>query len=166
VYILCALAATLEHRRWRCINDPSLFRCEARSTQGQKGDILTGPDLPVLGMQTARRSVALASGAGWHEAVGIRVRCHCHPVQVGRSAFAGYSFQSRVILLAVRWYLRFRAVVSGSRVGTPPPPRAHQRLGRQQPAVMGVVRERTGVAGSQRSSYRAWQGHHYPGDGW
>src|SRR6516225_11661125 len=37
----------------------------------------------------------------------MRARCHYHPVQVGRSAFAGYRFPSDVILLAVRWYLRF-----------------------------------------------------------
>ena len=37
----------------------------------------------------------------------MRARSHCHPVQVGRSAFAGYRFPSDVILLAVRWYLRF-----------------------------------------------------------
>ena len=37
----------------------------------------------------------------------MRARCQCHPVQVGRSAFAGYRFPSDVILLAVRWYLRF-----------------------------------------------------------
>ena len=37
----------------------------------------------------------------------MRARCHCHPVEVGRSAFAGYRFPADVILLAVRWYLRF-----------------------------------------------------------
>jgi transposase, IS6 family len=37
----------------------------------------------------------------------MRARCQCHPVEVGRSAFAGYRFPSDVILLAVRWYLRY-----------------------------------------------------------
>jgi transposase-like protein len=37
----------------------------------------------------------------------MRARSRCHPVQVERSAFAGYRFPSDVILLAVRWYLRF-----------------------------------------------------------
>ena len=37
----------------------------------------------------------------------MRAGCHCHPVEVGRSAFAGYRFPADVILLAVRWYLRF-----------------------------------------------------------
>ena len=37
----------------------------------------------------------------------MRARRHCHPVEVGSSAFAGYRFPSDVILLAVRWYLRF-----------------------------------------------------------
>ena len=37
----------------------------------------------------------------------MRARSRCHPVQVGRSAFAGYQFPADVILLAVRWYLRF-----------------------------------------------------------
>ena len=37
----------------------------------------------------------------------MRARRHCHPVEVGRSAFAGYRFPPEVILLAVRWYLRF-----------------------------------------------------------
>jgi transposase, IS6 family len=34
-------------------------------------------------------------------------RRRCYPVEVGRSAFAGYRFPSDVIVLAVRWYLRF-----------------------------------------------------------
>ena len=37
----------------------------------------------------------------------MRARRHCHPVEVGSSAFAGDRFPSDVILLAVRWYLRF-----------------------------------------------------------
>jgi transposase-like protein len=37
----------------------------------------------------------------------MRALCHCHPVQLGRSAFAGYRFPADVILLAVRWYLGF-----------------------------------------------------------
>ena len=31
----------------------------------------------------------------------------CRPVQLDRSAFAGYRFPPEVIVLAVRWYLRF-----------------------------------------------------------
>ena len=37
----------------------------------------------------------------------MRTRRHCYLVEVERSAFAGYRFPSDVILLAVRWYLRF-----------------------------------------------------------
>src|SRR5665213_1070490 len=37
----------------------------------------------------------------------MRARRHCHQVEVRRSALAGYRFPSDVILLAVRWYLRF-----------------------------------------------------------
>jgi mannose-6-phosphate isomerase-like protein (cupin superfamily) len=34
-------------------------------------------------------------------------RQSCHPVQLDRSAFAGYRFPPEVIVRAVRWYLRF-----------------------------------------------------------
>ena len=37
----------------------------------------------------------------------MRLRCHRLPVEPGRPAFAGYRFPPEVILLAVRWYLRF-----------------------------------------------------------
>ena len=46
-------------------------------------------------------------GVGGGEAVGVRPRRHCHPVEIGGSALAGYRFPSDVILLAVRWYLHF-----------------------------------------------------------
>ena len=41
-------------------------------------------------------------GVGGGEAVGVRALRHCHPVEVGGSAFPGYRFPSDVILLAVR----------------------------------------------------------------
>jgi IS6 family transposase len=34
-------------------------------------------------------------------------RRSCRPVQLGRSAFAGYPFPPEVIVLRRRWYLRF-----------------------------------------------------------
>jgi transposase-like protein len=34
-------------------------------------------------------------------------RCSCPPVDAGGSAFVGYRFPPEVIILAVRWYLRF-----------------------------------------------------------
>ncbi len=37
----------------------------------------------------------------------MRLRGHRLPVEPGRPAFAGYRFPPEVILLAVRWYLRF-----------------------------------------------------------
>ena len=37
----------------------------------------------------------------------MRRRRACPPVQLRQSAFAGYRFPPEVILLAVRWYLRF-----------------------------------------------------------
>jgi transposase, IS6 family len=37
----------------------------------------------------------------------MRRRRSCRPVQLSRSAFAGYRFPPEVIVLAVRWYLRF-----------------------------------------------------------
>ena len=37
----------------------------------------------------------------------MRFRRPRQPIEVGRSAFAGYRFPPDVILLAVRWYLRF-----------------------------------------------------------
>jgi transposase, IS6 family len=41
------------------------------------------------------------------EAVGMKRRRSCPAVQLRWSAFAGYRFPPDVILLAVRWYLRF-----------------------------------------------------------
>ena len=50
--------------------------------------------------------MAVAGGLG--EASGVRSRRRCRrPVVVERSSFAGYRFPPEVILLAVRWYLRF-----------------------------------------------------------
>ena len=37
----------------------------------------------------------------------MRLRRHRLPVESGRPALAGYRFPPEVILLAVRWYLRF-----------------------------------------------------------
>jgi transposase-like protein len=37
----------------------------------------------------------------------MRRRRSCPPVDLGGSAFAGYRFPPEVIVLAVRWYLRF-----------------------------------------------------------
>jgi transposase-like protein len=51
-------------------------------------------------------AVALAPGALSSEAGGMRTR-HPHPAPVPRSAFAGFRFPPDVIVLAVRWYLRF-----------------------------------------------------------
>ena len=54
-------------------------------------------------------SVALTVGAAGSEAAEVRSHrgCRRRPVVVRRSAFAGYRFPPEVILLAVRWYLRF-----------------------------------------------------------
>ena len=52
-------------------------------------------------------SVALADHLGWGEAVGMDRRRACPPIQLGSPAFAGFRFPPEVILLAVRWYLRF-----------------------------------------------------------
>ena len=50
--------------------------------------------------------MAVAGGLG--EASGVRSRRSCRrPFVVERSAFAGYRFPPEVILLAVRWNLRF-----------------------------------------------------------
>ena len=37
----------------------------------------------------------------------MRLRRRRQPIEIGGSAFAGYRFPPDVILLAVRWYLRF-----------------------------------------------------------
>src|ERR1700730_723780 len=37
----------------------------------------------------------------------MRFRCRRRPVEVAPSGFAGFRFPAEVILLAVRWYLRF-----------------------------------------------------------
>jgi IS6 family transposase len=44
---------------------------------------------------------------GRGEAVVMKRRPTCPPIDVERSAFAGFRFPPEVILLAVRWYLRF-----------------------------------------------------------
>jgi transposase-like protein len=36
------------------------------------------------------------------------MRTHPRPAPVPQSAFAGFRFPSELIVLAVRWYLRFR----------------------------------------------------------
>jgi len=41
------------------------------------------------------------------EAEGMKRRRSCPPVQPRASSFAGYRFPAEVIMLAVRWYLRF-----------------------------------------------------------
>src|ERR1700730_12305716 len=54
-----------------------------------------------------RGAVALADRDRGGEAIRMRRRRSCPEVQPGAPAFAGYRFPSEVILLAVRWYLRF-----------------------------------------------------------
>jgi hypothetical protein len=51
--------------------------------------------------------VALADRVLGGEAVGMKRRRSCSAVHLRASAFAGYRFPPDVILLAVRWYLRF-----------------------------------------------------------
>ena len=41
------------------------------------------------------------------EAVGVSHRLHVRPIQPLKSAFAGFRFPPEVILIAVRWYLRY-----------------------------------------------------------
>ena len=41
------------------------------------------------------------------EAVGMKRRRFCPPIQTGSASFVGFRFPPEVILLAVRWYLRF-----------------------------------------------------------
>jgi hypothetical protein len=41
------------------------------------------------------------------ETPGMRSRPFCPPVSQDRSAFSGFRFPPEVIILAVRWYLRF-----------------------------------------------------------
>ena len=49
----------------------------------------------------------MADRVSSRRAVGMKCRRCCPPVQLNVSAFAGYRFPSDVIVLAVRWYLRF-----------------------------------------------------------
>ena len=56
---------------------------------------------------TSPGTVALADRVGWGEAVGMKHRRACPQLQPAPSAFTGYRFPPEVILLAVRWYLRF-----------------------------------------------------------
>ena len=44
---------------------------------------------------------------GWGEAVWMKRRRSCPVIQTGSATFAGYRFPPEVILLSVRWYLRF-----------------------------------------------------------
>jgi hypothetical protein len=57
--------------------------------------------------ETRAGSVALVDGVPGGEAVGMKRRRSCPAVEARASAFAGYRFPPDVILLAVRWYLRF-----------------------------------------------------------
>jgi transposase-like protein len=52
-------------------------------------------------------TVALSVHVGRGEAVGMKRRRACPPIQTGSGSFAGFRFPPEVILLAVRWYLRF-----------------------------------------------------------
>jgi hypothetical protein len=56
---------------------------------------------------TCAGSVALVDRVLDGEAVGTTRRRSCPVVELRVSAFAGYRFPPDVILLAVRWYLRF-----------------------------------------------------------
>jgi hypothetical protein len=55
---------------------------------------------------TVNGTVALAVTERAHETAGMRIR-RFGPARVPRSAFAGSRFPPDVIVLAVRWYLRF-----------------------------------------------------------
>jgi hypothetical protein len=52
-------------------------------------------------------SVALSVHVGCGEAVGMRRRRSCPLIKSGSGSFAGFRFPPEVILLAVRWYLRY-----------------------------------------------------------
>ena len=49
----------------------------------------------------------MADGVLADDAVEMRRRRSCPPVRLRLSAFAGYRFPPEVILMAMRWYLRF-----------------------------------------------------------
>ena len=49
----------------------------------------------------------MADRLGWGEAVRMKRRRAYPPIQPAPSAFAGFRFPPEVILLAVRWYLRY-----------------------------------------------------------
>jgi hypothetical protein len=52
-------------------------------------------------------AVGFAPGPLTGEAVGVKRRYLVRSVQPPRSAFAGFRFPPDVILIAVRWYLRY-----------------------------------------------------------
>jgi transposase-like protein len=52
-------------------------------------------------------SVGVRATPSIDEAVGVEHRNLIRPIQPSRSAFAGFRFPPEVILLAVRWYLRY-----------------------------------------------------------
>jgi hypothetical protein len=52
-------------------------------------------------------TVALAQGRAGGESGGVTFCRSRHVCSVPRSSFAGYRFPPEVIVLAVRWYLRF-----------------------------------------------------------
>ncbi len=52
-------------------------------------------------------SVALSVRVGRGEAVGMKRRRSCPPIKTGSGSFTGFRFPPEVILLAVRWYLRY-----------------------------------------------------------
>ncbi len=81
--------------------DDRLTIGEIAATFGAAPQIGTDEDTPAGG------TVALADRVGCGEAVVMKRRGSCPPSRIGLSAFAGFRFPPEVIMLAVRWYLRF-----------------------------------------------------------
>lgn len=69
------------------------------------GRVSTGPLRRTSSRRYGHRCVERAQLCG--QAVGVKRRRPCPPIQTGSGTFAGFRFPPDVILLAVRWYLRF-----------------------------------------------------------
>jgi hypothetical protein len=84
--------------------DPSVKAPEpfapGRCRRRRNADLISNPP-------GGRGTVAFVDHLPNGEAVGMTRRQSCSPLHLRPSAFAGYRFPTEVILLAVRWYLRF-----------------------------------------------------------
>lgn len=68
---------------------------------------MPGDDFSLMSLGTKTGAVALAVTVSEQRDCRHEISPPSHPAPAPRSAFAGFRFPPDVIVLAVRWYLRF-----------------------------------------------------------